>query len=192
MGLNGTNKALSEKEYNRYYVKIEPIYRLYPAPKSVASSSNTTSSGITVSTNYAECGDKYSYTTSSTSCADKDSSGKCPDGYYEETCNKKACKKVTTTQHPNEGTCKIKWILSEQTIEYGTKYDEQGNASTTSFGNNLYTARDGGNLTYLKALYMEESNNSHPALGNQAEILSGKKDYYVGYTYFHHLIIYTN
>ena len=177
MGLTGS-KALVEKDYVRYYIKIEPIYRIFPAVANMTKKETN----VAMTTQTSDCGHGYSYTTYTDDYEAKGTDGKCPNGYTDTgAATTQPCYKQIA--HPyDDGVCKVDWQLTTSNVEYGIKLDEQGNAHTSRLSNSLVTAREGGGKAYIRGLYMQESLNAHDVLDDKAQLTSGK-DYYVGYTY---------
>lgn len=176
---NGQN-VLKYSEYTKYYIKVEPIYRVFPAISNKTPCANCTTSSSAVAVEKTnDCGHTYSYD----SCKAKDSSGNCPSNYSvtEGHCTSDSTKPCYKN---SEGNCTIKWNYKEITTEYGINRDDLGRVSDASFTNSyLTTARESNSFSaYMRALFVSEANNSQPVVTTEATTKTGV-DYFVGYHY---------
>ena len=172
MQLSG-NKKLKQSDYTKYYLKVEPIYRVFPAVSKVTPCANCSDKDTAEAKKQTEsC--EHTYIT----CHSKDSEGNCTSGSVNSSCG------ASTPCGVTGNSCKLDWYLKEMSTQYGVNISDSGQVSGSGLGGSyVTTARDNnGYSAYMRALFVSETNNVHEVVSEDATTKIGN-DYYIGYNY---------
>ena len=183
----GTN--ITMENYVKYYLKFEPIYRIFPSLASAQSKGPCANCSESTKTDMTDQCPSSSHTgtitTVSYNCVGKNSEGNCVNSTEDTSYCKTAAKPC---KKKNEDTdsfqCVLDWTLTETTKKYGTNIDDQGKEHISGLGGNyVITAVESGNETYMKSLVVTASENDQDAIDDNAVKIDNAKDYYIGYNY---------